>query len=343
MEGYYRVPRSETFDREGFFKTGDLGYLDGAGCLHFATRLKDVIKTAGVNVAAVEVEEALAKHPSVKAAHVVGVPTQSAARTSRRSSCSRTARSPIRTASSRSAGGRSRATRSRGTSSSSPTRRAAHRHRQDREAGAQEAGTGPARLSRQHRRVDMAASTRLSRRSFLKGAARRGRTDGRGRGGRTRAAPRRRGRRGRRIRGSRGGARADGRGRVGGGRRGQRPRRRPDAQRRPGRGKVIEVGGQWVGPGQDAIMGLAAEVGVETYKTYNTGNNLLYYKGVLAPYDAAAGCRPCRRPISSSWSRWRSDPRALARQIPLDHPWTRRASTRWGSTARRSRPGSSRT
>lgn len=74
MEGYYRVPRSQTFDAEGFFKTGDLGYVDEQGCLHFATRLKDVIKTAGVNVAAVEVEEALAKHPAVKAAHVVGVP-----------------------------------------------------------------------------------------------------------------------------------------------------------------------------------------------------------------------------------------------------------------------------
>jgi fatty-acyl-CoA synthase len=74
MEGYYRVPRAATFDREGFFKTGDLGFLDADGCLHFATRLKDVIKTAGVNVAAVEVEEALARHPAVKAAHVVGVP-----------------------------------------------------------------------------------------------------------------------------------------------------------------------------------------------------------------------------------------------------------------------------
>jgi fatty-acyl-CoA synthase len=74
MEGYCRVPRAETFDREGFFKTGDLGFLDAQGCLHFASRLKDVIKTAGVNVAAVEVEEALARHPSVKAAHVVGVP-----------------------------------------------------------------------------------------------------------------------------------------------------------------------------------------------------------------------------------------------------------------------------
>lgn len=73
MEGYYKVPRSGTFDVEGFFKTGDLGYFDETGHLHFATRLKDVIKTAGVNVAAVEVEEALARHPAVKAAHVVGV------------------------------------------------------------------------------------------------------------------------------------------------------------------------------------------------------------------------------------------------------------------------------
>jgi len=74
MEGYYKVPRATTFDAEGFFTTGDLGYVDAAGFLHFATRLKDVIKTAGVNVAAVEVEEALARHPAVKSAHVVGVP-----------------------------------------------------------------------------------------------------------------------------------------------------------------------------------------------------------------------------------------------------------------------------
>ena len=74
MEGYYKIPRTATFDAEGFFKTGDLGYIDDAGYLHFATRLKDVIKTAGVNVAAAEVEEALARHPAVKSAHVVGIP-----------------------------------------------------------------------------------------------------------------------------------------------------------------------------------------------------------------------------------------------------------------------------
>ena len=74
MDGYYGVPRSETFDAGGFFATGDLGYVDADGFLHFAGRRKDVIKTAGVNVASAEVEEALVKHPAVKAAHVVGVP-----------------------------------------------------------------------------------------------------------------------------------------------------------------------------------------------------------------------------------------------------------------------------
>ncbi len=74
MEGYYKVPVEETFDHEGFFHTGDLGFLDESGRLHFVGRLKDVIKTAGVNVAALEVEQVLQRHAAVESAHVVGVP-----------------------------------------------------------------------------------------------------------------------------------------------------------------------------------------------------------------------------------------------------------------------------
>ena len=73
MEGYYRVPRAGLFDTHGFFATGDLGYCDDTGHVHFTSRLKDVIKTAGVNVAAAEVEETLLRHPAVQAAYVVGV------------------------------------------------------------------------------------------------------------------------------------------------------------------------------------------------------------------------------------------------------------------------------
>jgi fatty-acyl-CoA synthase len=71
---YYRREPAECFDAEGFYHTGDLGRLDEQGALHFLGRLKDVIKTAGVNVAAAEVEAVLLEHPAVGAAYVVGVP-----------------------------------------------------------------------------------------------------------------------------------------------------------------------------------------------------------------------------------------------------------------------------
>jgi fatty-acyl-CoA synthase len=70
---YWRQEPRDCFDAEGFFQTGDLGRLDERGALHFLGRIKDVIKTAGVNVAAAEVEAALLAHPAVGAAHVVGV------------------------------------------------------------------------------------------------------------------------------------------------------------------------------------------------------------------------------------------------------------------------------
>ena len=71
---YDGMSPSECFDADGFFRTGDLGRIDERGTVHFLGRLKDVIKTAGANVAAAEVEAALVRHPAVAAAHVVPVP-----------------------------------------------------------------------------------------------------------------------------------------------------------------------------------------------------------------------------------------------------------------------------
>jgi acyl-CoA synthetase (AMP-forming)/AMP-acid ligase II len=74
MRAYYKRPLSESFDAGGFFHTGDCGILDTGSCLTFIGRLHDIIKTAGVNVSAAEVEAVLMAHPSVKVAHVVPVP-----------------------------------------------------------------------------------------------------------------------------------------------------------------------------------------------------------------------------------------------------------------------------
>jgi len=70
----YKVPRHETFDADGFYPTGDAGFFDARGLLHFKGRLGEMIKTGGANVTPGEVEAVLAGYPEVKAAFVVGVP-----------------------------------------------------------------------------------------------------------------------------------------------------------------------------------------------------------------------------------------------------------------------------
>jgi fatty-acyl-CoA synthase len=74
--GYYKDPERtrEAFDEHGFFRTGDLGMLDAEGYLHFRGRIKEMVKTGGINVAPIEVEEVLLSHPAVQAAFVTGVP-----------------------------------------------------------------------------------------------------------------------------------------------------------------------------------------------------------------------------------------------------------------------------
>ena len=74
MLGYLGVPLDETLDGEGFFRTGDSGYVDDAGRVFWEGRLNDIIKTGGANVSPVEVDSRLMQHPGVKLAQTVGVP-----------------------------------------------------------------------------------------------------------------------------------------------------------------------------------------------------------------------------------------------------------------------------
>ncbi len=74
--GYFKDPErtAESFDEQGFFKTGDLGLIEPSGHLHFRGRLKEMIKTGGINVAPIEVEEVLMQHPDVQLAFCTAVP-----------------------------------------------------------------------------------------------------------------------------------------------------------------------------------------------------------------------------------------------------------------------------
>jgi fatty-acyl-CoA synthase len=73
--GYYRNPEATAAEfADGFWKSGDLGYVDEGGYLFIVDRKKDMIITGGFNVYAVEVEAALSEHPAVVMSAVVGVP-----------------------------------------------------------------------------------------------------------------------------------------------------------------------------------------------------------------------------------------------------------------------------
>lgn len=65
---------ADAFDEGGWFRTGDLGLVDGDGNIHITGRLKDLIIRNAENISALEIEEALLKHPDVVDVAIIGVP-----------------------------------------------------------------------------------------------------------------------------------------------------------------------------------------------------------------------------------------------------------------------------
>ncbi|GAA6034938.1 hypothetical protein JCM8097_009375 [Rhodosporidiobolus ruineniae] len=77
-EGYYGDQKATeaAFDREGWFRSGDLGYVDEEGFVYLVDRAKDIIIRSGENISSVAVENALLLHPAVKEVAVVPVPCE---------------------------------------------------------------------------------------------------------------------------------------------------------------------------------------------------------------------------------------------------------------------------
>jgi len=76
FKAYFKEPEktADCFDAQGFFCTGDLGECDAAGRLYYKGRLKEMVKSGGINIAPIEVEEVLMRHPLVHSAYVIGIP-----------------------------------------------------------------------------------------------------------------------------------------------------------------------------------------------------------------------------------------------------------------------------
>jgi monoamine oxidase len=86
-----------------------------------------------------------------------------------------------------------------------------------------------------------------------------------------------------------------------------------------GAGKVVEMGGQWVGPTQDRVLALARELGVETFPTYYEGRNILHLRGKLRSYK---GTIPRLSPLALlDVDRVRRRLRKLAAEVTAEAPW----------------------
>jgi len=76
--GYYQrlEENRRSFTEEGYWRSGDLGYLDPEGFLFVVDRLKEMINRAGEKIYSQEVENVLYQHPGVLEVAVVGIPDQ---------------------------------------------------------------------------------------------------------------------------------------------------------------------------------------------------------------------------------------------------------------------------
>jgi long-chain acyl-CoA synthetase len=78
MKGYWNNDQatSDAIDADGWFRSGDIGYLDADGYVYIHDRVKDMIVSGGENVYPAEVENVLMSHPAIADVAVIGVPDE---------------------------------------------------------------------------------------------------------------------------------------------------------------------------------------------------------------------------------------------------------------------------
>jgi monoamine oxidase len=100
-----------------------------------------------------------------------------------------------------------------------------------------------------------------------------------------------------------------------------------------GNGVISEVGGEFIGPTQDHIAGLAAEVGVGTFKTYDDGDNVYYAGGMRSTYSdkGPTGTAPLDPTILAELALLTTQLDQMATQVPVDEPWKAPNAAQWDS------------
>ena len=92
-------------------------------------------------------------------------------------------------------------------------------------------------------------------------------------------------------------------------------------------GTQLDLGGQWIGPSQHHIAALAAEVGAQTFSTYDSGDNIEYRAGVRSVY---AGAIPMQDPSAMmELVEVMLELNMLAQEVPVEAPWLAARAQEW--------------
>lgn len=94
-----------------------------------------------------------------------------------------------------------------------------------------------------------------------------------------------------------------------------------------GGGKVVELGGEWAGPGQDRVLGLAKELGVQTFDAYADGDSVYYRGGQLQTYSG--GIPPASPASLIELEATIVQLNQMAADVPADQPWTAPNAGAW--------------
>ncbi len=78
MKGYFNLPEAtrDSFTRDGWFKSGDIGVIDRDGFVFIRDRKKDMIIIKGLKVFSAQVEAKILEHPAIAEAAVIGIPDE---------------------------------------------------------------------------------------------------------------------------------------------------------------------------------------------------------------------------------------------------------------------------
>ncbi len=99
-----------------------------------------------------------------------------------------------------------------------------------------------------------------------------------------------------------------------------------------GNGRVVEIGGQWVGPTQDRVLKLIRDLGLKTFKTYTRGKNV-YYRQQNPPglrHQTYTGTIPPANPASLvELAKALNSLDTMAADVPLDAPWNAAKAAEW--------------